>query len=64
MLDRQKWQDEDPNLAVNDVVYFKLDASPLKIDWKVGKVEFVKIGRDGKNRELNIAYRVMRDDYT
>ena len=53
MLDRQKWHDNDPNLSVNDIVYFKLDDSPLKIDWRVGKVEVVKSGRDGKVREVN-----------
>ena len=32
LLARQKWTDEDPNLAVNDIVYFKMKNSQLKID--------------------------------
>ena len=62
ILDRQKWNDADPNLAVNDVVLFKMDDSVLKIDWRIGKVDSVKIGRDGKIREVNIAYKIMKDD--
>ena len=59
---RQKWQDEDPSLSVNDLVYFMLDEKVLKPDWRVGKVESVKVGRDGKVREINISYRVMKED--
>ena len=62
MLDRQKWHDNDPNLSVNDIVYFKLDDSPLKIDWRVGKVEVVKSGRDGKVREVSVAYKIVKDE--
>ena len=41
----------------NDVIYFKLTDSPLAADWRLGKVEFVKDGRDGKVREVGVAYK-------
>ena len=62
LLERQKWHDEDPNLAVNDVVFFKLVDSVLKAEWRLGKVDTVKVGRDGKVREANVAYKIMKDD--
>ena len=43
-MNRQKWH-EDENLAVNDVVYFMLEDKVLKPDWRIGKVESVKVGR-------------------
>ena len=49
-------------MKVNDVVYFKMDDSPLGASWHVGKVDSVKIGKDGKVREVNISYKVMTDD--
>ena len=63
LLARQKWTDEDPNLAVNDIVYFKMKDSQLKIDWKIGKVDSVKLGRDGKVREVNVAYKIIKDEH-
>ena len=62
LLERQKWPESDRNLAEGDIVYFKLDDSPLKIDWRVGKVESVQIGRDGASRETNIAYKILKED--
>ena len=62
LLERQKWPESDSNLAEGDIVYFKLDDSPLKIDWRVGKVESVQIGRDGTSREANIAYKILKED--
>ena len=57
IMDRQKWYKEEENLQPNDVIYFKLTDSPLAADWRLGKVEFVKEGRDGKVREVGIAYK-------
>ena len=48
-------------MFVNDIVYFKLKESPLKADWRLGKVDNIKIGRDGKVREANIAYKIFKD---
>ena len=61
VLKSQKWHYDEDNLAVNDIVYFKLKESPLKADWRIGKVDNVKTGRDGKVREANIAYKVLKD---
>ena len=61
ILDRQKWPDADTNLAAGDIVYFKLDDSPLKIDWRVGKVESVKIGRDDSAREATVGYKIIKE---
>ena len=57
IMDRQKWYKEEENLQPNDVIYFKLTDSALASDWRLGKVEFVKEGRDGKVREVGIAYK-------
>lgn len=62
LLERQKWPDSDSNLVEGDIVYFKLDDSPLKIDWRVGKVESVKIGRDGASREATVAYKIIKEN--
>ena len=62
VMDRPKWHIEEENLQTNDLVYFKLTDSKLSADWKVGKVEHVKIGRDGKVREVGIAYKNMDED--
>ena len=39
-----------------------LDDKVLKPDWRVGKVESVMKGRDSKVREVNVSYKVMKDD--
>jgi len=39
MMERKKWFTRDGNLKVNDVVYFKIDDSPLGASWRVGKVD-------------------------
>ena len=31
----------------------------LKPDWRIGKIDSVKVGRDDKVREVNVAYKVM-----
>ena len=62
VMDRPKWHIEEENLQTNDLVYFKLTDSKLSADWKVGKVEYVKIGRDAKVREVGIAFKNMDED--
>ena len=57
IMDRQKWHQEGENLKVNDLVYFKLTDSALAADWRLGKVEFVTISRDGLVREVGISYK-------
>ena len=57
IMDRQKWLKEEEDLKENDIVYFKLTDSALAADWRLGKVEFVKQGRDGKVCEVGISYK-------
>ena len=59
VMDRPKWQLEEENLKENDLVYFKLTDSKLAADWRLGKVEFVNNGRDGKVRSVGISYKIM-----
>ena len=61
IAERQKWTEEDVNLQVNDIVYFMLEEK-VKITWRVGKVDSVKVGRDNKVREVNIAYKILKED--
>ena len=35
----------------------------MKADWRIGKVETVKFGRDDKVRELNVAYKIIKEDH-
>ena len=64
VIDRPKWHVEDENLKEDDLVYFKLTDSKLAADWRMGKVEYVNIGRDGRVRSVGISYKIMveRDD--
>ena len=62
IMDRQKWQVEGENLREQDLVYFKLTDSALAADWRLGKVEYVNTSRDGKVREVGIAYKIMDED--
>ena len=59
VMDRPKWHLEDENLKENDIVYFKLSDSKLSADWRLGKVESVHTGRDGKVRSVQISYKIM-----
>ena len=61
ILERQKWHEEDPNLSVNDIVYFKIVESPMKAEWKIGKVESVRLGRDDKVREVNVSHKIIKE---
>ena len=46
IMDRPKWHLEGESLRTDDLVYFKLTDSKLAADWQLGKVEYVKTGRD------------------
>ena len=61
IINRQKWTVDDQNLEVNDIVYFMLEEK-VKISWKIGKIDSVKTGRDGKVREVYVSYKIMKDD--
>ena len=58
----QNWPDEDPPLTVGDIVYFMIDEKVLKPEWKTGKVDSIKVGRDGKVREVDISYKDIKED--
>ena len=62
LLERQKWNDESEDLNPNDIIYFKLLDSPLGATWRLGKVDQVKIGKDGHVREIVVAYKVIEED--
>ena len=62
LLKSQKWHEDDESLNVNDIVYFKIKDSPMKAEWRCGKVDSVKLGRDKKIREVNIAYKILKED--
>ena len=59
VMDRPKWHAEDENLREQDLVYFKLTDSKLAADWRMGKVEHVNVGRDGKVQSVGISYKIM-----
>ena len=62
IMDRPKWHLEGESLRTDDLVYFKLTDSKLAVDWRLGKVEYVKTGRDGNVREVGIAFKNMDED--
>ena len=59
---RQKWHEEHENLKENDVVYFKLTDSVLGSNWLIGKVEDVKLSKDGKVRLIIVGYKYDTED--
>ena len=44
------------------IVYFKLTESQINSNWLLGKVESVKVGKDGYVREATIAYKDTSSD--
>ena len=62
IMERQKWHFSEENLKPEDVVYFKLTESKMSADWRIGKVEEVKVGQDGLVREVNISYKDTEGD--
>ena len=52
----KKWHEENENLVPGDIVYFKLQESAMSANWRIGKVEKVKVGADGCVRQVTIAY--------
>ena len=62
IIKSQKWHDDDEPINVNDIVYFKLRDSPMKAEWRIGKIDSIKRGRDEKIREVNVAYKIFKED--
>ena len=57
VMNRQKWHFKAENFKPGDVVYFKITESKMHANWKLGKVEEVKLGQDGYVREATISYK-------
>ena len=62
LMDREKWTKNDENIKIHDIVYFKLVESPLGATWRIGKIDGVKLGRDGVCRVVCVAYSNERGD--
>ena len=43
-------------------MYFKLTDSALAADWRFLQFEYVNTSRDGKVREVGLAYKIMDED--
>ena len=58
----KKWHFAQENLVTSTIVYFKLTESQMNSNWLLGKVESVKVGKDGYVREATIAYKDTSSD--
>ena len=56
-MQRKKWHFTQENLLPGDIVYFKLTESKMSANWKIGKVEDVKVGNDGYVRQVTVSYK-------
>ena len=56
-MNRRKWHFHRENLKPGDIVYFKLTESKMSANWRIGKVEEVKLGQDGYVRQVTVAYK-------
>ena len=63
IMERQKWHLKQENLKEGDIVYFKLTESKMSACWRIGKVEEVKLGRDGCVRQVTISYKDTSADH-
>ena len=45
------------NFKPGDIIYFKITESKMHADWRLGKVEEVKVGPDGFVREATVSYK-------
>ena len=57
ILNRSKWHFRKENLIPGDIIYFKLTESKMSAAWRLGKVEDVKIGKDGYVRKVIVSYK-------
>ena len=57
VMNRQKWHFKQENFKPGDIIYFKITESKMHADWKMGKVEEVKVGQDGFVREATVSYK-------
>ena len=59
---RHQWHEEHENLVEGDIIYFKLTDSVLGSKWLVGKVEDVKLSKDGKVRRIIVGYKYSSEE--
>ena len=58
ILSRKKWFDNsEEQITQDDIVLFKLKESSFATNWVLGKIESVRVGRDGVTRECTILYK-------
>ena len=58
ILSRKKWfSNSEEQIDLDDIVLFKLKETEFSTNWVLGKIESVRIGRDGVNRECIILYK-------
>ena len=62
IMNRRKWHFHKENLRPGDIVNFKLTESKMASDWRLSKVETVKIGEDVCVRQAKVAYEVTSQD--
>ena len=62
LMNRRKWHYQKENMKEGDIVYFKLTESKMSANWRVGKVEDVKLGQDGYVRSVVVAYKDTSSD--
>ena len=58
ILSRQKWfSNSEETLTEDDIVLFKLKESEIAVQWVLGKVDSIRISRDGLTRDCIIIYK-------
>ena len=62
LMNRRKWHYKKENMKPGDIVYFKLTESKMSANWRIGKVEEVKLGSDGYVRSVSVAYKDTSSD--
>ena len=54
IMSKSKWHFHKENLKPGDIVYFQLTESKMSANWRLGKVEDVKVGQDGYVRQARV----------
>ena len=62
VMSRRKWHFHRENMKPGDIIYFKLTESKMSANWRIGKVEEVKLGQDGYVRQVTVAYKDTSND--
>ena len=58
ILSRQKWfSNSEETLTEDDIVLFKLKESEIAVHWVLGKIDSIRISRDGLTRDCIIIYK-------